>query len=300
MTPDQLFMNIDDAIVINNETKEELQQLFHDYLIKRGNYVVLENAATAPEEVFQEFRYKAFGASDASVLLGVAFNAPTIPMKTIEDLIIEKNEKFNDPAIGKKAAVRKGKELESLIIEKVETFLKGNIIKPQHMYGALNIFHTNFDGVLFQAFPSQPGVEYIAYLQPIPVEIKLCTMYGRKNYNWPLGISEFGNLEDLLTREVRIIPARPNMSVEEHINNNANNFGIPPYYYSQLQQQIYFTGAPFGYLAVMDDANWEVFLYKIPRDEFAINQLIFRGIKYVGKLADNHNQPQESQKRNDI
>lgn len=72
-----------------------------------------------------------------------------------------------------------------------------------------------------------------------------------------------------------------NISIEQ----KAALYGIPPYYYTQLQQQIFGLDqangnkTPFGYLSVLFDSLWEVFTFFVWRDQKVINQLIVEDTK---------------------
>ena len=52
-----------------------------------------------------------------------------------------------------------------------------------------------------------------------------------------------------------------------------------PYYYTQVQQQIYGLGSPFGYLVALHDKGWETVIYFVPRDEECIRNIIVAGTK---------------------
>jgi hypothetical protein len=43
-------------------------------------------------------------------------------------------------------------------------------------------------------------------------------------------------------------------------------YGIPPYYFTQIQQQLLALNAPFGYLAAIFDKGWEFKVFKIFAD----------------------------------
>jgi hypothetical protein len=265
-----------------NMSNEQLQNELRDFLISKGCEIVLENASKAPEEMFQEFRFKAFGASDSAVLLGVAFSSTKVAMKTINELIDEKIFKTVDSSIGDKASVRKGKELEPLLIEKFSEKLGTVVLKPDDMYGKDAALHTNFDGVIFE----RATKEELDYYIPIPLEIKLCTVWGKKNYDWTIGVSEFAGRPTMLQDYVPDIVAFPHEGISEHIERNAARYGVPKYYYTQLQQQMYFLDAPHGYVGVMDDAEWTIYLFKVKRDERVITELKYQSLLAYNKLAE--------------
>lgn len=61
--------------------------------------------------------------------------------------------------------------------------------------------------------------------------------------------------------------------------NKVARYGIPPYYYTQLQQQIFGLNAPYGYLTVLFGTSWEICSFFIWRDQKVINQLIIEDTK---------------------
>jgi hypothetical protein len=113
--------------------------------------------------------------------------------------------------------------------------------------------------------------------QYIPNEIKVVTMYGQKHYDktkaWFRESKGFQMLPENYSK------------LNIPIADKASLYGIPPYYYTQLQQQIFGCdnkeGAPtpFGYLTVLFDNLWEVFTYFIWRDQKVIDQLILEDTK---------------------
>lgn len=56
-------------------------------------------------------------------------------------------------------------------------------------------------------------------------------------------------------------------------------YGIPPYYYTQLQQQIFGLNAPYGFLTVMFERDWGIRSWLVWRDQKMINQLIVEDTK---------------------
>lgn len=215
-------------------------------------------------------RRKGLGASDSGILLGVD------PYKQKSDLIVEKRSTIitdEERAIKMKDAVRKGFDLEPIILQKYVK-LTGGIepIKPQAMYQIVNTpcLTINFDGVTCTTEDENP------YL--IPVECKFVTTYGDKYYDRTHALKrEFG--ECTLYRSCRAYS-----DATDRIKAKAEQVGIPPYYYTQVQQQIYGLGAPFGYLCALHDKGWETVLYFIPRDEDCIRNIIISGTKTWAKI----------------
>ena len=198
-------------------------------------------------------RRQGFGASDSSVILGVN------PYKTLPELIREKASNViteEERAIGKKAAVRKGVDLEPLIIQKFEHYFKQECFKPKDMYKikGTTCLNINFDGVTGTAE------------QYIPAEIKVVTQYGEKYYNPTKAIFDEIN---------GFMPLPENISDSNNsIETKAAHYGIPAYYYTQLQQQMLGLNAPFGYLSVLFDKDWIMRTFFVYRDDNMLNLLI--------------------------
>ena len=91
----------------------------------------VENIDQKSSEEFAKARRNGFGGSDSSILLGVN------PFTTLRELILQKATPElteEEKQIGQLAAVRKGNDLEPLIIKKASEILGMEIIKPPHMY----------------------------------------------------------------------------------------------------------------------------------------------------------------------
>ena len=222
---------------------------------------MVENVSDLSEDEYALARRKGLGASDSSVILGLN------PYKNKNDLIIEKRSTVitdEERSIKKKEAVRKGFDLEPLILQKYVN-LTGNPepIKPTAMYQIINTpcLTINFDGV-------SAVDDYL-----IPVECKFVTTYGDKYYNRNNAFKrEFGDCS--LVRNCRAYS-----DAIDRIKAKAEAVGIPPYYYTQVQQQMYGLGSPFGYLCALHDKGWETVLYFIPRDEECIRNICIAGSK---------------------
>lgn len=269
------------------ESPEFTMDMIHphldNHLAQRGFPILIHNVDLLNQEEFAESRSKTFGASDAPVLLGVAYSSAKVPMKTVEELLFEKANKVWDEEIGKKAAVRKGRELEPMLIDKVSKSIDGIVIKPQHTYWNENGLATNFDGVVMECHEREEQSLLDCY-HPVPMEIKVCSFFGRANYNWNKGIHELDeNLKNKLAKDYKYVPSSK-VTIAEHIIEMSNLIGIPKYYYVQVQQQIHFLDAPHGYLAVMDDINWDMYYYKVPKDERTINTLLEKSNKVYKML----------------
>lgn len=227
---------------------------------------LVEDVSVLSDEEYALVRRKGLGASDSSVLLGVN------PYKQKSDLIVEKRSKVitdEERAIKMKDAVRKGFDLEPLILQKyVKLTDKPEPIKPTAMYQIKETpcLTINFDGVGYVD-------DYL-----IPVECKFVTTYGDKYYNRNNAfMREFG--ECSLQRTCRAYT-----DIADRVKAKAEACGIPPYYYTQVQQQMYGLGSPFGYLCALHDKGWETVLYFIPRDEECIRNIIISGTKTWMKI----------------
>ena len=215
------------------------------------------NAADLTEEEYALIRKDTLGASDSSILCGVNL------YKKLDQLILEKNSKFitqEEKDIGKKPAVMKGKELEDIILNKFinETGIK--TLKPVYMYKhkEYDYLTTNFDGLTLEEL--------------IPVECKYVTRFGEKYYN--------KSVETLPTLEIT-----RKGDIKDHIKYWADRCGIPAYYYTQVQQQIFFADKPYGYLAALFEETWTFKIFVIPRDEITISNIISAGGKAAEKIT---------------
>lgn len=217
-----------------------------------------------PNEQYALLRKHGLGTSDSSIVLGVN------PYKTRSDLIAEKARNYlteEEKAVGDKAAVKKGRDLEPLIITKYSEMIGQRIIKPVDMYRSKSYpwLKFNYDGVIDKTMLEDGKYQYI------PSEIKVVTMYGEKHYDRTKAY--FRESMGLLN-----IPddySKTNNSIET----KAALYGIPPYYYTQLQQEIFGLNAPYGYLTVLFDKTWEIVSYMIWRDDAMLSQLLIEGYK---------------------
>ena len=209
-------------------------------------------------------RKNGLGTSDSSIVLGVN------PYKSKSDLIAEKCRDYlteDELAVGDKSPVRKGRELEPLIIHKHSEIMGRRVIKPIDMYRHKDYPYIkfNFDGVIDKVYNEDGTYQYI------PDEIKVVTMFGMKHYQPKLAtFSEYTGW-----RQIPPHYEEENVSIEQ----KAAMYGIPPYYYTQLQQQIFGLKAPYGFLTVLFERDWQVHSFFIWRDQKMINQLIIEDSK---------------------
>lgn len=226
--------------------------------------VDIANIDQYPNQEYALLRKNGLGTSDSSVVLGVN------PYNSKNDLIQEKCRDYlteEELEVGYKSPVRKGRELEPLIIYKHSQIMDRHVIKPIDMYRHKDYPYIkfNFDGVLDKLYNEDGTYQYI------PDEIKVVTMYGQKHYN----------KDKAIFREAvgwSTLPPHYEDS-NKSIEAKAADYGIPPYYYTQLQQQIFGLNAPYGFLTVMFDMSWEIVSYFVWRDQKVINQLIIEDTK---------------------
>lgn len=231
--------------------------------------VEIPNIGALPNDAYALLRRNGFGASDSSILLGVN------PYKTLSQLILEKATPrltAEEKAVGETVAVRKGNDLEPMIIHKYQMAFGTKTLKPIDMYQFKDypFLKINYDGVTII-----DGAYY-------PVEIKVCTKSGERHYNRRKAMySTFGGF-----RPIPEDPLKHNWSIET----KAAYYGVPPYYYTQVQQEMMGLAAPFGYLNVLFDNSWTMYTYFIWKDEAVQHQLILAGYnawkKVMAKRAE--------------
>lgn len=219
----------------------------------------IENIDQYPNQEYALLRKNGLGTSDSSILLGVN------PYTSRMDLIAEKCRDYlteDELAVGDKSAVRKGRDLEPMIIFKHSQVMDRRVIKPTDMYYHKDYPYIkfNFDGVLDKLYNEDGTYQYI------PDEIKVVTLYGLKHY-------QFGKAFFREHAGFNMIP--PHYEEENSsIEGKAGLYGIPPYYYTQLQQQIFGLNAPYGFLTILNEKTWEINSFFVWRDQKVINQII--------------------------
>ena len=234
-------------------------------ICEQGSLVVkIEHIDQVSEEEYAMLRKESFGGSDSSILCGVNL------YKTLDQLIKEKNCKYitdEEKEVGNKAIVRKGKDLEPIILDKAAQELGIEINKPTAMFEFKEepILTLNYDGV----------AEENQVL--IPIEAKLVSKYGEKYYNKDKTLEENKEVDMKIEGD----------SLEAHIKRKALRIGIPAYYYTQVQQEIMGLGAPYGYLAVLFDDSWTFKLYLVKADNYVQNKIIDIATKYKDVIKKN-------------
>ena len=230
--------------------------------------IAIEHIDELSKEEFTQARRNGFGGSDSSTLVGVN------PFNTISDLIqskIRTELSQEEKEIGQLASVRKGNDLEPLIIKKATEIIGNTIFKPPHMYRFKDFPYLtmNFDGV-----SDLEGKQYI------PIEIKFCTYKGEKHYNKFKAFYDESLPEGQQARLEQENISEKNMTIEER----AAHYGIPVYYFTQLQQEMMALNAPFGFLAVLMESDWYVRIFKVYKDPKTQNAIIVQGYKTWQKV----------------
>lgn len=221
-------------------------------------HVVIRNIDQVSAEEFTRSRREGFGGSDSGVLCGVN------PYTTLEELIIQKAQKEltqEELETQNEIAIMKGNDLEPLIIEKATKFLGSKVLKPSDTYefNDYPYLRMNFDGVIEQI----DGYH--------PVEIKVVTKKGMRHYDPSKAIySERGTWQ-----RPPMLEASPNNS----ILTKAAQVGIPPYYYTQVQDEMMACGTNWGFLCALFEATWQCHLFYVPRDPVVQNMIIVNGYK---------------------
>lgn len=221
--------------------------------------IVCEDASILAAEdqvAFAMMRRQGFGASDSSILLGVN----PFPDGTIEKLIAQKVSKtitVEELAIGEMVNVRKGNDLEPLILKKFTDKYGKEVHKPKPMYRIGDTPLTvNFDGLM------AIGGTYV------PVECKFVSTYAVKHWDTGKALGD-----ELTFGGTTAIPYFTGV-IENYIEDCARACGIPIYYYTQLQQQLLALDAPVGYLTALFDKDWQLRTFVIPSNRVIQDYLL--------------------------
>lgn len=233
-----------------------------EQILKEGILdIAIEDIQSLSHEDYALARKDYFGASDSSILCGVNL------YKNMDELIKEKNIKkltSEEKAVGEKPIVKKGYDLEPIILDKAAQELETEVLKPQDMFKFKDVdgLSVNYDGVI------------IENKKLIPVEAKLVSKYGEKYYNKNIKRIQAEMIDNKLE----------GITLDSHIKKKALKLGIPPYYYTQVQQEMAGLNAPYGYLAAMFDDSWTFKLFYIPRDEYVIQSIFKLCEEHIGKI----------------
>lgn len=232
---------------------------------------VVEDAAYLAEydqEAFALIRRQGFGASDSSILLGV--NNWT----TLEQLIEQKNTPTitqEEIEVGNKPNVRMGRDCEEIILKKFMKWSGQPAIKPAAMYKLKDypMLTVNYDGLTTNIGEDErrPFV--------IPVECKTVSMYADKYWDKTKAIDNINAGKNIQYGSAR--------TVIDHVLKQADEYGIPPYYYTQVQQQLMGTKANYAYMAVLFVKTWEFKVYKIFEDQFTQEAIVSKAAEAAPK-----------------
>jgi len=100
----------------------------------------------------------------------------------------------------------------------------------------------------------------------IPIEAKMVSPYGEKGWDWTKSWSP-----GMMVKP----PAIPHdMQADKRCEIASKHYGIPAYYYCQLQQQMLGLGSPFGFMAALHDKDWTLRMYMVMRDNYLLLDLI--------------------------
>lgn len=250
--------------------------------------VAVKNASSLPAEEFAKIRRNGFGGSDSSILLGVN------PFKTLRELIIQKASKElseEEKAVGELAAVRKGNDLEPLIIQKSSKVLDCKILKPDDMYRFKEFPYLtmNFDGVA-QLPKGHQYAKFANHHGYIPDEIKVATIKGQRHYNPGVAVySEARLYYGVEPWQAELLPLNEEQLRTWPIEKKAEYYGIPQYYYTQVQQEMMALDAEAGFISALFEVDWQLHIWFIYKDPVVWNALKVEGFKAdveVNKLKE--------------
>ena len=234
-------------------------QLFEEQVLKNC-VIIKEDVDKLNAEEFTMLRRCGLGASDSSVILGL-HGAWKTQDQIIAEKIITEGITEDEAAVSEIVNVRKGRDLEPLILKKASDKLDALVYKPTTMYGIKDTpLLINYD-----------GVACIDNVNIIPVEAKFISQYGEKYYDRSKDMSR----EALANKIARNDQTNPHFTIEE----KAAISGVPSYYYTQVQQQMMGLNAPYGILAALHDKDWTLRLYFIPKDHLVQSHIKIEGFK---------------------
>ena len=243
-------------------------------------------------EEFTNIRRQGFGGSDSSMLLGVnpyqgeqeLINSKTLPY--LPDTPEKNAQLAHEKEVGRLASVRKGNDLEPLIIKKAGEYLDIKIIKPADMYRFKEYPYLtmNFDGV--GQFPKKHDFAFVGkHHGYAPVEIKVATIKGQNFYQVPKAIYSESRLYQGLEPWQKAMPPLTDEQLRTwDIARKAEYFGIPKYYYTQVQQEMMALDAEGGFLSVLFESNWNLQIFFVQKDPYIWNALKIKGYEYWNKV----------------
>jgi predicted phage-related endonuclease len=237
-----------------------------EMILKQGVLAIVhQNMAElsqSDQAMFAMLRRSGLGASNAAVYMGV--NKWT----KLEDLIEEKKSiglTEHELMVANLENVRKGRDLEPLILNYFSKNMGVDVCKPSPMYRIIEHpqLTINFDGVI-----NLGGTL-------VPVEAKYCSPFAHKYWKQERTITNLQDGKEYVCAGADIV---------KHIEETAELYGIPPYYYTQVQQQMLGLNAPFGYFAVIFDKGWQPAAYKIFRDKYTQDAIIAESERVWAKV----------------
>ena len=214
---------------------------------------IVEDVRTLSNEEFAMARRNGIGASDSSAILRAypgkfGMSEQELLNQKCSTVYTEAEKEISD-----KPNVRKGSDLEPMILDKAEKKLNRKVKKDFSMYRIKKVPYltVSFDGLTEDN---------------TPVEAKYCSPYGDKYYDWGKAgeeLPKFGSTDVIECAEF---------------------YGIPPYYYVQVQHQMIAAESNEAYLAVLRDKDWTLYLFKIPANKDIQEKIKIEGYKFWQKV----------------
>lgn len=249
--------------------------------------VLVKNVDQLDAKDFTNIRRKGFGGSDSSMLLGVnpyqGFNelitSKTLPY--LPDTQEKQNQMKRETEVGRLASVRKGNDLEPLIMEKASKVLGVPVVKAVDMYCFKDYPYLtmNFDGV--GKFPQDHDFGFVgAHHGYAPIEIKVATIKGQNFYQVPKAIYSETRLYKGIEPWQKAPPPLTDTQLKTmSIEDKAHYFGIPKYYYTQAQQEMMALDANGGFMAILFEVDWHLQIFYVQKDIYVWNALRIEGYK---------------------
>lgn len=240
------------------------------------------NAAGCTDEEFALLRRQGLGTSDASVYLGLQTK-----WRTTDDLIRNKLSKElteDELDMQKKLAPKMGHATEDLNLQLFSDFMDLTATKDVKMYKLKEYPYLtiNFDGICEEDS------------RQIPVEAKLVGVFADKYWNFSDWIGR--KVEDA---QGHILSAAHDNSgywsapptnittstILAHCEQASKIYGIPAYYYAQIQQQMLGLDAPYGYFTVLRLKKMEHHVFKIWADEWLQKKIVLQGYRVWERIS---------------
>lgn len=244
--------------------------------------VVHPNAANCTEEEFSLLRRQGLGASDASIYLGLQTK-----WRTTDDLIRNKLSKElteEELDMHKKLAPRIGHATEDLNLQMFSEVMNLTATKDVKMYKLKDYPYLtiNFDGICEETD------------RLIPVEAKAVGVFADKYWNFTDWIGR--KTEDAQQHTISAIHDNGNYwgaapthlttsTIVAHCEQAAEIYGIPAYYYAQIQQQMLGLDAPYGYFTVLRLKKMEHHVFKVWADEWLQKKIVLQGYRVWERIS---------------